>query len=60
MKEFEIILIGDWIIEGIYEGKSKEEALEKALEDFIQKAFQYKILETYVNLEKINNPIIKN
>jgi len=58
MKEFDVTYIGEWILNGVYEGKSKEEALEKALEEIKQEACSlgHKILETYVNDEKIDRP----
>jgi len=60
MKEFEVIFIGEWILNGIYTANSKEEALEKALEEIKQEgcSLSPKILETYVNDEKIDGPMI--
>ena len=60
MKKFEIRFEGEWFFGGCtYEANSKEEALEKALQDVNREAFPFDlvILGQYVNEEKIDKPM---
>jgi len=59
MKDFDIHIEGKWTFSYCYQGNSKEEALEKALQDVNRKAFPFDlvILGQYVNEEKIDKPM---
>ncbi|MCH7649811.1 MAG: hypothetical protein IIA63_01475 [Nitrospinae bacterium] len=59
MKKFEIRFEGEWFFSYTYDANSKEEALEKALQDVEREAFPFDlvIFKQYVNDEKIDRPI---
>ena len=58
MKEFDIRIEGEWFFSATYYANSKEEALEKALQNICDETFPFGliILRQYVDEEKIDKP----
>ena len=59
MKDFDIRFEGEWFFSANYEANSKEEALEKALQNVCDEAYPFvlTILGQYVDDEKMDKPL---